>query len=51
MEALLLLLLLATTTGLIFLGIFYWAYKSGQFTDMEGPAHRMLHDDDELENK
>jgi cbb3-type cytochrome oxidase maturation protein len=25
---------------------FLWAVKSGQFEDMEGPAHRILMDDD-----
>ncbi|NWG86524.1 MAG: cbb3-type cytochrome oxidase assembly protein CcoS [Hydrogenophilaceae bacterium] len=24
-----------------------WAVKSGQFEDMEGPAHRILMDDDD----
>ena len=24
-----------------------WAIKSGQFEDMEGPAHRILMDDDD----
>lgn len=27
-------------------GVFLWAVKSGQFEDMEGPAHRILMDDD-----
>ena len=27
--------------------IFFWAVKSGQFEDMESPAHRILFDDDE----
>jgi cbb3-type cytochrome oxidase maturation protein len=26
--------------------VFLWAVKSGQFEDMEGPAHRILMDDD-----
>ncbi len=26
---------------------FWWAIKSGQFDDLEGPAHRILTDDDE----
>jgi len=26
---------------------FFWAVKSGQFEDMEGPAQRMLMDDDD----
>jgi len=27
--------------------IFFWAAKSGQYDDMEGPAHRILDDDDD----
>lgn len=26
--------------------IFWWALRSGQFEDLEGPAHRILMDDD-----
>lgn len=36
---------------LILVGIaiwaFIWAVKSGQFDDLEGPAHRILMDDDD----
>ena len=38
--------------GLIVLAIaiwgFWWAVKTGQFDDMEGPAHRILMDDDDI---
>lgn len=27
---------------------FFWAIKSGQFDDMEGPAHEVLMDHDEI---
>lgn len=27
--------------------IFFWSVRSGQFEDMEGPAHRILMDDDD----
>lgn len=31
---------------------FFWAVRSGQFDDLEGPAHRILMDDDKpLKNK
>ncbi|MEE4378842.1 MAG: cbb3-type cytochrome oxidase assembly protein CcoS [Candidatus Competibacteraceae bacterium] len=44
-----LLLLLPITLG--FIGIivwaFVWAVKTGQFDDLEGPAHRILMDDDD----
>jgi cbb3-type cytochrome oxidase maturation protein len=26
--------------------VFIWAIRSGQYDDMEGPAHRILMDDD-----
>ena len=32
--------------GLIGLGAFLWALKSGQFEDLDGAAHRILFDDD-----
>jgi cbb3-type cytochrome oxidase maturation protein len=32
--------------GLVGVGIFFWAARSGQFEDMEGEAHRILMDDD-----
>ncbi len=31
----------------IAIGIFLWAIKSGQYEDLEGPAHRILMDDDD----
>ncbi|MFC3679735.1 cbb3-type cytochrome oxidase assembly protein CcoS [Bacterioplanoides pacificum] len=33
----------------IAIGIFFWAVRSGQFDDMESPAHKILFDDDEPE--
>jgi len=37
--------------ALVLLGIaiwaFMWAVRSGQFEDLEGPAHRILMDDDD----
>jgi cbb3-type cytochrome oxidase maturation protein len=37
--------------SLIFVGaaiwVFLWAVRSGQYEDMEGPAHRILMDDDD----
>jgi cbb3-type cytochrome oxidase maturation protein len=32
--------------GLLGVLIFYWAVGNGQYEDMEGPAHRILNDDD-----
>ncbi|KZZ46099.1 MAG: cbb3-type cytochrome oxidase assembly protein CcoS [Saccharospirillaceae bacterium] len=33
----------------IAVGIFFWAVRSGQFDDMDSPAHKILFDDDEPE--
>ena len=44
-------LFLLIPLGMMFLAVaiwaFLWAVKSGQFEDMEGPAHRILLDDDD----
>lgn len=32
--------------GLAGVILFFWAVRSGQYDDMEGPAHRILDDDD-----
>jgi cbb3-type cytochrome oxidase maturation protein len=28
--------------------VFWWALKSGMFDDLEGPAHWVLHDEEDL---
>ncbi len=47
MTALLYLIPVALFLGLLGLGAFVWALRSGQFDDLEGAAHRVLIDDDE----
>ena len=41
-------LLIPLSVMLVFLigAIFWWSVKSGQYDDMEGPAYRVLMDDD-----
>lgn len=48
MEVIYYLVPVALVILVIAVGIFFWAVKSGQYDDMEGPAHRILMDDDEL---
>lgn len=45
-------LLIPLSLVLVFLvgGAFWWAARTGQFDDLEGPAHRILMDDDETES-
>lgn len=50
MTALIYLIPAALFLGLIGLGAFLWALKSGQFNDLDGAAHRILFDDD-IENR
>lgn len=51
MDIIYLLLPVALIILLIIIVVFFWAVKSDQFEDMEGPAHRILMDDDTADNK
>ncbi|MBL8541787.1 MAG: cbb3-type cytochrome oxidase assembly protein CcoS [Burkholderiales bacterium] len=46
MEILYLLIPLSVTLVFAIAVVFWYALKSGQFDDLEGPAHRILMDDD-----
>lgn len=47
MDILFLLIPLSLIVIVVAAGAFLWAVKSGQFEDMEGPAHRILMDEDD----
>jgi len=47
MEVIYLLIPIALVLVAVIIGVFFWAVKSGQFDDLEGPAHRILMDEDE----
>lgn len=47
MESLYLLIPIAVIFVGIAAAIFFWALKSGQFEDLEGPAWRMLQDEND----
>lgn len=47
MEVVYLLVLLAIVLAGVIVWAFFWSVKSGQFDDLEGPAHRILMDRDE----
>ena len=51
MDIIYLLLPIALVIVIIIIGVFFWAVKSDQFDDLEGPAHRILMDDDINEKK
>ena len=43
-------LLIPVSVGLVFLIglVFWWSLRNGQFDDMEGPAYRVLMDNDKV---
>lgn len=47
MEILYILIPLAIVLALLMAAVYLWAVKSGQFDDLEGPAHSILMDDEE----
>ncbi|MBI5921616.1 MAG: cbb3-type cytochrome oxidase assembly protein CcoS [Betaproteobacteria bacterium] len=46
MEILYLLIPLSVVLVFMIAVVFWWSLKSGQFEDLEGPAYRILMDDD-----
>ena len=46
MDILVLLIPLSVVLALLIGAGFWWSVSSGQFDDLEGPAHRILADDD-----
>jgi cbb3-type cytochrome oxidase maturation protein len=47
MNILVYLLPAALFLGLLWLGVFLWSLKSGQYDDLDGAAERILFDDEE----
>lgn len=45
MNIIIILISISLSIALIFLGIFYWNFKSGQYDDTYTPSVRMLFDD------
>ncbi len=46
MEVIYLLVFISLVLVLVIACVFFWAVKSGQYDDLEGPRHRILADDD-----
>ena len=46
MDVLILLIPLSVVLVVLIGAGFWWSVRSGQFDDLEGPAHRILADDD-----
>ncbi len=50
LSGLLYLIPIALFLGLVGLGAFMWAMRSGQFDDLDGAAERILHDEEDDED-
>ena len=50
MDILYLLIPISIIFVVIFAVVFIWSVKSGQYEDMEGPAHRILMDNDGIQS-
>ncbi|MCA1941244.1 MAG: cbb3-type cytochrome oxidase assembly protein CcoS [Caenispirillum bisanense] len=48
MDSLLMLIPVALFLGLLGLGGFLWALRSGQFEDLDGAANRILFEEDDI---
>ena len=48
MEILYLLIPLSVAFVFLIGVVFWWSLRSGQFEDLEGPAYRILRDDDDV---
>ncbi len=46
MEILVLLIPVSVLLVLLIGAVFWWSVRTGQFDDLDGPAHRILTDDD-----
>ncbi|MTI89735.1 MAG: cbb3-type cytochrome oxidase assembly protein CcoS [Balneolaceae bacterium] len=51
MEVIFLLIGFSLFVALLFLGLFFWAVKSGQYDDSYTPSMRMLFDEKKTSNK
>lgn len=47
MEILYFLIPISLAIVVLAIGVFFWAVKSGQYDDLEGPAWRILYDDED----
>ena len=50
MEILYLLIPLSVLLVFLIAIVFWWSLRNGQFEDLEGPAHRIVMDDDRPHN-
>ena len=49
MDIIYLLIPISLVLVVVIVAVLFWAVRSGQYDDMEGPRHHILMDDDEVE--
>ena len=48
MDILMLLIPLSVALALLIAAVLWWSVQNGQFDDLDGPAHRIVADDDSV---
>lgn len=51
MESIFILIPISIILGFAIVYFFWWSGKNGQFDDLEGPAHRIIMDNDTPQDK
>lgn len=51
MESVFILIPISIILAFLIAYFFWWSGKNGQFDDLEGPAHRIIMDDDNYHNQ
>ena len=51
MESVFILIPISIILAFLIVYFFWWSGKNGQFDDLEGPAHRIIMDDDDTAGK
>lgn len=51
MSVIIILIIISVIVAIFFLGVFFWAVKSGQFDDTVSPSIRILFDEKKQEKK
>ncbi len=51
MESIFILIPISILLFFVIAGFFWWSSKNGQFDDLEGPAYRILMDDDDVHDE
>lgn len=46
MSILIVLIIVSISVAILFLALFFWAIRSGQYKDTDAPAIRLLYDDE-----